>query len=81
MRPSGFFCLAPWEFVAVEHEPGGGVARRGGLQRVSEAKPMEVRSDRTPQPERAEFTRELAVGPVFHYNRRTWQSTSFAAYS
>ena len=31
---------------------GEGVARRGGLQRRSEAKPMEVRSDRTPQPER-----------------------------
>jgi len=31
---------------------GGGVARRGGLQRVSEASPMEVRSDRTPQPAR-----------------------------
>jgi len=27
----------------------GGVARRGGLQRRSEARPMEVRSDRTPQ--------------------------------
>ena len=32
---------------------GEGVARRGGLQRVSEARPMEVRSDRTPQPERS----------------------------
>ena len=31
------------------HQLGGGVARRGGLQRVSAARPMEVRSDRTPQ--------------------------------
>ena len=33
-------------------DSGGGVARRGGLQRGSEARPMEVRSDRTPQPAR-----------------------------
>ena len=35
-----------------EDVTGEGVARRGGLQRVSGARPMEVRSDRTPQPER-----------------------------
>jgi septum formation protein len=35
-----------------KNAPGEGVARRGGLQRVSEAKPVEVRSDRTPQPPR-----------------------------
>jgi len=40
------------ELAAVEHAVGGGVARRGGLQRLSEAKPMEVRSDRTKQPAR-----------------------------
>ena len=37
--------------AAVRIALGEGVARRGGLQRVSEARPMEVRSDRTPQPE------------------------------
>jgi hypothetical protein len=31
---------------------GGGVARRGGLRGLSGAKPMEVRSDRTPEPGR-----------------------------
>jgi len=46
--------------AAVGHEldprgdaAGAGVARRGGLQRQSEAEPLEVRSDRTPQPERS----------------------------
>jgi AmpD protein len=38
--------------AAVQDKLGGGVARRGGLQRGSEARPMEVRSDRTPQPAR-----------------------------
>jgi len=40
------------ELSDVGHVLGKGVARRGGLQRVSEARPMEVRSDRTPQPAR-----------------------------
>ena len=39
-------------YSTVEHLLGEGVARRGGLQRVSKARPMEVRSDRTPQPTR-----------------------------
>ena len=44
------------ESAAVPRDPmrnplGGGVARRGGLQRGSGARPMEVRSDRTPQPD------------------------------
>jgi len=38
--------------VCHENSLGEGVARRGGLQRGSEARPMEVRSDRTPQPAR-----------------------------
>jgi AmpD protein len=40
--------------AAVQDKLGGGVARRGGLQRGSEARPMEVRSDRTPQPARGQ---------------------------
>ena len=35
--------------AVVRETDAGGVARRGGLQRRSEARPMEVRSDRTPQ--------------------------------
>ena len=43
-------CLV--EFAAVVHELGEGVARRGGLHRRNEVSTMEVRSLRTPQPER-----------------------------
>jgi hypothetical protein len=40
------------EYAVIDFEPGEGVARRGGLQRGSEARPLEVRNDRTTQPER-----------------------------
>ena len=39
-----------WRQRFQRNPTGGGVARRGGLQRRSGANPMEVRSDRTPQP-------------------------------
>jgi hypothetical protein len=40
------------ELVVLRDSLGGGVARRGGLQRRNEVSTMEVRSDRTPKPER-----------------------------
>ena len=43
---------------------GGGVARRGGLHRRSEASTMEVRSDRTPQPTRERFAMAMVSAAV-----------------
>ena len=44
--------LAASQLAHLKNTLGEGVARRGGLQRGSEARTMEVRSDRTPQPAR-----------------------------
>jgi len=57
------------ELIVSKNSLGGGVARRGGLQRGSEARPMEVRSDRTPPPEREQ--KALRTGTDLRIGRST----------
>jgi len=51
MRKVSLNCLFSRLRDTAAHLLDEDVARRGGLQRVSEARLLEVRSDRTPQPE------------------------------
>ena len=66
--------VARMETQPVRRNPlGGGVARRGGLQRRSGAKPMEVRSDRTPQPARErQFRPSTDYSPLDTILPRLW---------